>query len=96
DPPSPGDRAIFARVFRSKVLFDCEFDGLVIARADLDRPNPRADAELAAHARKLLSAVMDPVARSTVADVDQLVRLLLPAGRASIQTCAMSLGVPVR
>lgn len=95
-PPAPADRAIFARIFRSQVLFDCEFDGLVVARADLDRPNPRADAELAAHARKLLSAIMAPAARSTVADVDQLVHLLLPTGRASIQTCAMSLGVPVR
>lgn len=95
-PPPPADRAAFERVFRCPLVFDCEFDGLVIARADLDRPNPRADAELAAHARKLLSAVMNPAERSTVADVDQLVRLLLPAGRASIQTCALSLGVPVR
>lgn len=96
EPPPAADRAIFTRLFRCPVLFDSEFDGLVLARADLDRPNPRADSDLAAHARKLLSAVMDPVARSTVADLDQLVRLLLPAGRASIQACALTMGVPVR
>lgn len=94
-PPSD-QLAIFGRIFRCAPQFDSELDCLVIARHDLDRPNPLADPALAKHARLLLEAVMNPAARSMVEDVDHLVRLLLPAGRASIQTCASSLGLPVR
>ncbi len=96
EAPPTDQLAIFARVFRCAPQFDCEMDCLVIDRADLDRPNVSANADLARHARLLLEAVMNPVARSTVEDVDQLLRLLMPTGRASIQTCASSLGLPVR
>jgi AraC-like DNA-binding protein len=96
EAPPADQLAIFRRIFRCTPQFDSDMDCLVIATADLDRPNPLADAALARHARLLLEAVMNPAARSTVEDVDQQVRMLLPSGRASIQTCAGSLGLPVR
>ncbi|MDE2437369.1 MAG: AraC family transcriptional regulator [Sphingomonadales bacterium] len=95
-PPSPADRRVFARVFQCSLQFDSEFNGIVIPTSDLDRRNVRANQDLADHARRLLEAVMRPDAGRIAQDVDQLVRLLLPSGRATIQTCAASLGLPVR
>lgn len=39
---------------------------------------------------------MTPGERSTAAEVEQLIKLLLPAGRASVQICAASMGMTVR
>jgi len=94
--PPPAELPIFTRVFRCRPMFDCEFNGLVIDPADLDCLNARADEQLALHARQLLEAVMSPAERTIVQDVGQLIKLLLPSGKASIQTCAASLGVTVR
>ncbi|MFM5947817.1 MAG: AraC family transcriptional regulator [Novosphingobium sp.] len=94
--PDSSDRAIFARFFGCPLQFDAEFNGLVLPAADLDRANARADEQLAGHARRLIDAVMSPAISTTAEDVDQLIRLLLPSGRASIQTCAASLGHSVR
>lgn len=94
--PPTGDLALYTRVFRCRPEFDCVFDGIVIRRSDLDRPNERADQQLALHARQLLQSVMAPGERSTAAEVEQLIKLLLPAGRASVQICAASMGMTVR
>lgn len=94
--PAPADRMVFARIFGCPLQFDSEFNGLVVAARDLDRANARADAQLADHARHLLDTAMRPVASTAAEHVDQLIRLLLPSGRASIQTCAASLGYSVR
>jgi AraC-like DNA-binding protein len=94
--PPPADLSVYARVFRCRPEFDCEFNGLVIASSDLDRPNAKADDHLARHARQLLESAMSPAMRTTSQDVEQLIKLLLPSGRASVQTCAASLGTTVR
>ena len=95
-PPPAEELPVFTRVFRCKPVFDCEFNGLVIAPEDLDRPNLRADPQLALHARQLLDQVMSPAERTVRQDVDQLIKLLLPSGKASIQTCAGAMGLTVR
>jgi len=95
-PPPPDELPVFSRVFRCKPVFDCEFNGLVISPEDLDRPNQRADQQLALHARQLLELVMSPAERTARQDVDQLIKLLLPSAKASIQTCAGAMGVTVR
>lgn len=96
EAPPPAELPIFTRIFRCPVQFDSELNGIVLHRADLDRPNLRADDQLARHARQLLDKAMSPVERTATQDVDQLIRLLMPAGRASIQHCAASMGVTVR
>jgi AraC-like DNA-binding protein len=95
-PPPQTDIAIFSRLFRCRPQFDCEFNGIVLPSTELDRPNSRADDQLALHARQLLEAVMSPSVRSAAQDVDQLIKLLLPTGRATVQTCAASMGMTVR
>ena len=94
--PAAAELPIFSRLFRSPVQFGSELNGIVLRQADLDRPNRRADDRLAHHARQLLESVMSPAERTATQDIDQLIRLLMPAGRASIQNCAASLGVTVR
>lgn len=96
EAPPAGEHPIFGRVFQCRPQFNSEFNGIVLPSADLDRPNLKADDQLAMHARQLLEAVMSPVARTTTQDVIQLIQLLLPSGRANIQGCAAALGVTVR
>jgi len=88
--------AIFHRLFGCRPEFDSPFDGIVIDVRNLDRANSRADSDLASHARKLIEAVLHPDARTVQQNVEQLIVLLLPTGRATIRTCADSMGVTVR
>lgn len=94
--PLPGEQAIITRLFRCPLQFDSELNGIILRQADLDRPNPRADDQLARHARQLLDTAINPVERTASEEVEQLIRLLMPVGRASIQNCAASIGVTVR
>lgn len=94
--PATADLVLFNRVFRCPLQFDSELNGIVLRPSDLDRPNPRADAQMAQHARHLLDMAMNLEDRSARQDVDQMIRLLMPAGRASIQHCAATMGVTVR
>lgn len=94
--PPPAELPIYGRVFGCRPQFNAEFNGIVVARGDLDRPNAKADDQLAHHARQLLESVMSPALRTRAEDVEQLIKLLLPSGRASIQICAASMGMTVR
>lgn len=94
-PPTP-ERHMFSRFFRCQPEFDSEFNGLVLTLSDLDRKNPAADEQLANHARHLLDSVMSSSTISTTQDVNQIIKLLLPTGKATIQNCAASIGVTVR
>ena len=94
--PRPPDRAIYDRLFDCSMQFGSDFDGIVIDRADVDRPLPHADDALAAHARELISAVIDPGHRSVTEEVEQSIRLLMPSGRATIGEVAHALGSNVR
>lgn len=96
EAPPPGELSIYGRVFGCRPQFDCEFNGIVLSSRDLDRPNTKADDQLAYHARQLLEQVMNPVERTTAEEVEQLIKLLLPSGRASVQICAASMGMTVR
>lgn len=96
EAPPAAELPLFNRLFRCRPQFDCEFNGIVLSAADLDRPNRTADDQLARHARHLLETVMSPTARTTAQDTEQLIKMLLPSGRASIQVCAASMGVTVR
>lgn len=100
EPPPAGELGVYTRLFRRRPDFNCEFNGLVVVSADLDRPRVRsvgdADEQLGRHARQLLEAAMRPGQTTTAEDVDRTIRLLLPAGRASIQGCAAAMGLTIR
>jgi len=95
-PPSPADRAVFDRLFDCQLQFGSDFDGMVVEASDMARVNPRTDPALARHARELVGAMIDPGLRSTAEEVEQSIRLLMPAGRASIGGVADALGTNIR
>lgn len=96
EAPPRSEFPIFTRLFRCRPEFDSQVNGIVIDARDLDRSNTRADSALAGHARQLIEIAMSPALRTSAQDVEQLIMLLLPAGRASVQVCAESMGVTVR
>ena len=96
EPPAAADRAVYDRLFDAPLQFGADFEGIVVATRDLDRRNPRADEALAQHARQLVGAMIDPGHRSISEEVEQSIRQLMPAGRASIGGVADALGTNVR
>jgi AraC-like DNA-binding protein len=96
EAPPAAELPVVHRIFRCSPEFGCEFNGIVVKTSDLDRPNVRADAKLADHARDLIESVASPTMQTTAQDIEQLIMLLLPSGQANIQNCADSMGLTVR
>jgi len=94
--PPVAERPVFHRLFSCPLEFNADFEGILLNSSDLDLPNPRADPALAAHARNLVAAIIDPGERSVVQEVEQAIQVMLPSGRASVGTIADSLGMTVR
>lgn len=93
---APADRSVHDRVFGRIVEFGHDFNGIVCARADLERPNPSADPELARLARKFLDTGSPAPERDMTAEVRQLVLSLLGTGPCTIELAAQHLGVDRR
>jgi len=90
------EQPVLDRVLGCPVQFDSEFNGIVISREDLDRPNALANARMADHTKRLIDATLPPLRDSWAFQVEQMIRLLLPQGRATIQLCAASMGINLR
>ena len=96
EPPPAPERKIYKSLFACPVEFGSEFDGILIPASALDMPNPRSEPALASHARKLIGTMVDPGVRTIVEEVEQAILVLMPAGRAAIETVADTLGINVR
>lgn len=94
--PAPADTLSHRRFFACPVDFNQHFNGFTFAERDLDRPNPAAQTQLAQHARILL----DSLPHGPASDLDERLRrtliLLLPIGRAGIDSAAAALGTSAR
>ncbi|MFE2444504.1 AraC family transcriptional regulator [Stenotrophomonas sp. NPDC087984] len=93
---APADTGTHRRAFGPVVEFDREFNGIVFYASDLNVPNPMSDPLLHTYARQYFDAIA--VSRdTTVPDrVCELIEVLLPTGRCSIEQVAGSLGVDRR
>lgn len=92
----PDDTAAHRRIFGPALSFDHEFDGIVFPASDLAAPNQMADPALHRYARQILESV-EPSKDVTAQDrVRELIELLLPTGRCSVEQVARSLGVDRR
>ncbi|MDP9612513.1 MULTISPECIES: AraC family transcriptional regulator [Streptomyces] len=93
---APADTGTHRRLFGPVVEFDREFNGIVLYASDLDVPNPMSDPLLRTYARQYFESIA--VSRdTTVRDrVRELIEVLLPTGRCSIEQVATSLGVDRR
>jgi AraC-like DNA-binding protein len=94
--PAVPDASVHARLFGCPIAFGSEMNGIVIAVRDLDRRNRNFDPALARHARNLIDTVMSTHSRTIVEEVEQMILILLPAGRATIAGCAKALGINQR
>ncbi|MBL8363526.1 MAG: AraC family transcriptional regulator [Rubrivivax sp.] len=92
---APPKLAMHRRLFGRAVEFGHEFNGIVCNAADLDQPNPAADAVMARYTRRLVEQAQR--SRTTMADrVRELVVLLLPRGHCRVEVVAQHLGLDRR
>ncbi len=94
--PAPRDVSVHLRLFGRCVEFNCDFNGIVCAKVDLDARNPTADPAMARYAQQLLDASAKPQGATMLEDVRRTILLLLPSGRCSIEQVAEHLGVVCR
>jgi AraC-like DNA-binding protein len=93
---APADQRMHRKVFGPTVRFDQEFTGIVLYSADLDAPNCMAAPALRPYARQYLDSLDARRNDTTVGRVRELIEVLLPSGRCSIEQVARSLGVTRR
>lgn len=90
---APASLAMHQRLFGSSVRFNHEFDGIVLAAADLDAAIQSYDPLIARHARKFLD---EKLAQSDVTMPDKVRKLVfasLPTGECVAEKLAHQLGV---
>ncbi|MGW0177027.1 AraC family transcriptional regulator ligand-binding domain-containing protein [Rhodococcus sp. NPDC003322] len=94
--PRPADDTTHRQVFGAPLVFDAAYSGIVTYTADLDEPNRLSDPLLRSYARQFLDTLSVPEEPTITSRVRELVELLLPTGRCSIDQVARSLGVDRR
>ncbi|MEU1431654.1 AraC family transcriptional regulator [Nocardia sp. NPDC005746] len=94
--PAPRDRRTHYRVLGSNIVFDADFNGILTYATDLDSPNAMSDPQLRTYAQQLLDSTPDTHTTTTLDRVRELIELLLPTGRCSVDQIARSLGVDRR
>ncbi|WP_431956475.1 AraC family transcriptional regulator [Nocardia lijiangensis] len=94
--PAPQDLRDHHRILGPNVTFEQEFNGIVTYTTDLDTNNAMSDPQLRAYAQQFLDAARIDHTATTSDRVRELIELLLPTGRCSIEQVARSLGVDRR
>lgn len=92
---APSELHLHRRVFGCPVEFGCDIDGVVLHRADLDRPSPFADVHLARYAREFLDQ-LTPGVPPMALSVRRSLEVLLPQGRCAIDDVAAQVGTSAR
>lgn len=93
---APGDASMHRRLFRCRVEFDAEFNGIVCRAADLDEPNPLADPVLVRYARTMVDTTLTGREATIGQQVRKAIYLMLPSGNATCASVAQGLGRSVR
>jgi AraC-like DNA-binding protein len=94
--PPPADSQEHQRYFGSMVRFGHDFTGLVIRSSELERPTATSDPWMRPYAQQFLESVVTPRADRPSERVHELVELLLPLGRCSVDRVAGSLNMDRR
>lgn len=94
---SPSSTMSHRRVLGSEIVFDSDFDGIVVSNDDMEALNSNHDSLMESHARILMeSHAPRPAAKSLEQQVRSTLQSLLPHGRHSIAHVAASLGYTAR
>ena len=94
--PAPRDVSTHHRFFGPCVEFDCDFNCIICAKADLDARNPSADPAMVRYVQPLLDASVMSQQATMLEDVRRTILLLLPSGRCGVEQVAEHLGVVCR
>jgi len=89
----PRDISLHWRMFGHRLEFGAEFDGLICAKSDLDAPLPPSDAVMARYTASLWQNIQDLESGSIEREVRQIISILLPDGRCSVERVARHMGV---
>lgn len=92
----PSGPTLHREVLGPVVEFDHEFNGLLLTQADLDKPIPNADPEMAVHLIRYLDQLAQGTRTSTADVVRRLIVDLLPTGQCTADKVAKRLGVDRR
>jgi len=94
---APDDLAVHRRLFDCPLVFGSDFNGFVCDSEAMDAPNPGAEPILAEHARRYLDMIAPAFDDDRIlARARRSLQLLLPAGRASLEQVAETLGLRPR
>ena len=93
---APRDLSVHRRLFGASLEFNREFNGIVCAAADLDRPNPSADPAMASYARSFIESLSPGAASPIAREVRKAIQVLLPRRRATVEQIAHGLGMTPR
>lgn len=89
---APKDTAIYQRIFGAPVQFNSLVDGIVLRSSDLDRPLPSADPQMSRYIHEYLQSIRLEARTNLVEQVRQMIWMLLPGGRCSVEQVASHLG----
>ena len=89
----PHHDTIHHRALGPVVRFGEDYDGLRVHVRDLDAPNAMSDPILRGYTRQFLGSIETRQRTTTLDRARELVELLLPTGRCSVEHVARSLGV---
>jgi AraC-like DNA-binding protein len=92
----PADLSVHRRMFDTRLQFNSNIDGFICRAAILDSPLPNYDPETARYLQKLLDVVNTQPVQTAGDKVRQLVFLLLPTGRCSVEVVSQHLGLDRR
>lgn len=88
----PKDSAIYQRIFGAPVQFNSMVDGIVLRSSDLDQPLPAADPQMSRYIHQYLQSIRQDARTNLVEQVRQMIWMLLPTGRCSVEQVASHLG----
>jgi AraC-like DNA-binding protein len=91
--PAPASRTIHEDFFRTRTLFDNNFNGFILRAADLSAPIRTAEMAMPHYMKQFVEEMVAQPAVTIDATVRQLVFSLLPSGRCSSKAIADHLGV---
>ncbi len=88
---APANRGYYRRFFGCDVIFDSDFDAILCAASDMDRPIPTANPVMARYVQSSVEAI-DQRPENWDDKVSDLVRTLLPNGHCTIERVAEHFG----
>ena len=89
---APLDDSRHRRVFATSVQFNSLMDGIVCRSTDFDTALPSADPDMARYVHQYLDSIREESRTALLEQVRQMIWMLLPAGRCSVEQVAANLG----